>query len=163
MSECWVCHFDYCKCCYFVCTTKTSPVILCSCWSNIDCCKHYYFMCITQKSTVTVFVTHRYTLQLLISYWLLATLLVFMTHSYPFALFITQMYPAAGDRILTAASTVTLCVSHNHSGYHISALMRCTVCLHNSNATGRERYIVLCKVFVILLWKENNPSCCIYS
>jgi len=49
-----------------------------------------------------------------------------------------QMYPAGGDLIPTVASTVTLCVSHNHSGYLTSALVRCTVCLHNSNATGRD-------------------------
>jgi hypothetical protein len=48
------------------------------------------------------------------------------------------MYLAAGDLTLTAASTVTSCVSHNHSGYLTSALMRGTVCLHNSNVTGRD-------------------------
>ena len=50
----------------------------------------------------------------------------------------TQKSLAAGDLILTAASTVTLCVSHSHSGYLTSAFMRCTVCLHNSNVTGRD-------------------------
>ena len=50
----------------------------------------------------------------------------------------THMYPAAGDLILTVASTVTSCVSHNHSGYLTSALMRCTLSLHNSNATERD-------------------------
>ena len=49
----------------------------------------------------------------------------------------TQMYPAAGDLIVTAASTVTSCVSRSHSVYLTSALMRCTVCLHNSYVTGR--------------------------
>ena len=53
------------------------------------------------------------------------------------------MYPVAGDLILTAASTVTSCVSHNHSGYPASALMRCTVCLHNSNFTGRDTQFCL--------------------
>lgn len=50
----------------------------------------------------------------------------------------THMYPAADDLILTAASTVTLHVSHNQSRYLTSALMRCTVCLHNSNVAGRD-------------------------
>lgn len=50
----------------------------------------------------------------------------------------TQMYPATGDLILMAASTVTSCVSHSYSGYLTSVLMRCTVCLHNSNVTGRD-------------------------
>ena len=94
-------------------------------------------MCITQTSTVTVFCNtqiHSAAVYLILT--AASTVSVCDTVISICTVYNTQMYPAAGD--LTVASTVTSCVSHNHSSYLTLALMRGTVCLHNSNATGRD-------------------------
>jgi hypothetical protein len=98
------------------------------------------------------------------SYFLLQALLLWVYHTdiSSYSVYTAQMYSAA-VYILTAASTVTLCVSHRHSPWLLCVKPCEMSCMLTSFKCHRKRYKVLCKVHISdPVMKREYSSYCIF-